>query len=155
MADCFIKLDQVNGESGDSEFKDHIQVEGWDWSISQHPSGGFDQKSTRRAELSNFVFTHVVDSASPSLWARCARNDLVPTATIVMRRAGGSAQKYVNIKLKGVRILSVSLQHSAAYVIPLERVVLAYEQVEYEYAAQSAKGGDRSGRAVFAYSLKD
>lgn len=154
MADCFIKLDGINGESSDLEFKDHIQVESWGWSIRQHLESNWDRSSTRRADLSNLVFSHQVDLASPSLWARCARNDVLPTASLVMRRAGGSAQKYLFVKLKSVRVLNVALNHDASNVIPLERVELAFEQVEYEYAPQSARGGDRSGRSTFAMNLR-
>jgi type VI secretion system secreted protein Hcp len=154
VADCFIKLDGINGESSDLEFKDHIQVESWGWSIRQHVDANWDRASTRRAEVSNLVFSHQVDLASPALWSRCARNDVLPSASLVMRRAGGTAQKYLFVKLKNVRVLGVSMNHDASNVIPLERVELACEHVEYEYAPQSARGSDRSGRSTFSMNLR-
>ena len=154
MADCFIKLDGVNGESSDQEFRDHIQVESWGWSIRQNVEANWDRAQKHRAEVSNLVFSHQVDLASPALWARCARNEVLPTASLVMRRAGGSAQKYLFVKLKNVRVLGVSVNHDATNVIPLERVELACEHVEYEYAPQSARGGDRAGRSTFSMSLR-
>jgi len=154
VADCFIKLDGVNGESSDEEFKDHIQVESWGWSIQQRHEAHFDRGQARRPEVSNLVFSHQADLASPALWARCARNAVLPTASLVMRRAGGTAHKYLFVKLKNVRVIGVSLVHDAVHVIPLERVELAFEELEYEYAPQSARGNDRSGRSTFAMSLR-
>lgn len=151
MADCFIKLDQVQGESGDADFKDHIQVESWGWSITQHVAAGWDRATTGRPSVADLVFTHRVDSASPALFARCARNDVIPNANLVMRRAGGSAQKYLFIKLRNVRVINVQLQHDAVNVVPQERVTLAYQQVDYEYVPQSAVGADRSGKSIFSF----
>jgi type VI secretion system secreted protein Hcp len=151
MADCFIKLKDVVGESGDAEFKDAIAVESWGWGITQHASAGWDRKSTGRAQAADLVFTHQVDFASPGLLQRCARNQVIDTAELTMRRAGGKAQKYLFIKMKQVRVLSCTLIHDAMHVVPQERVALAYREIEIEYAPQSDAGQDRSGKASFSH----
>lgn len=151
MADCFIKLDEVTGESGDQEFKDHILVTSWAWGVAQQASAGWDRASTGRPQVSDLVFTHKVDYAGPALFTRCARNQIIPNAVLVMRRAGGTAQKYLFIRMKQVRIVSCALLHDAANPIPQERVALAFQQVDFEYAPQSALGTDRSGKAVFSF----
>lgn len=151
MADCFIKLEQVAGESGDADFKDHIQVESWGWGISQHVSAGWDRAAAGKATVADLVFTHRVDNASPALFALCARNHVIPNGTLVMRRAGGTAQKYLYLRLRNVRVLNVQLLHDAANVVPQERVTLAYQQIDYEYVPQSAVGADRSGKSLFSF----
>lgn len=155
MADCFIKLDEVAGESGDADFKDHLQVESWGWGIAQHVSAGWERQAKGVAAVSELIFTHRVDSASPALFALCARNYVIPSATLVMRRAGGAAQKYLYVRLKKVRVINVQLLHDAANLVPQERVTLAYQQVDYEYVPQSAVGADRSGKSVFSYQTNN
>ncbi len=154
MADCFLKLDSVAGESDDADFKDHIQLESWAWGIAQHASAGWDRAAPGKATVAELVFTHRVDNASPALFAHCAKNQVIPTGTLVMRRAGGTAQKYLFIRLRRVRVVNVQLLHDASHVVPQERVTLAYQQVDYEYVPQSVAGADRSGKALFSFQTQ-
>jgi type VI secretion system secreted protein Hcp len=151
VADCFIKLEGVNGESGDKEFQDHIQVESWGWGIASKAGHLGEHRRAGLADVAELAFTHRVDKASPALFARCASNHNIKNVTLVMRRAGGTAQKYLFVRLSDARIISVNLVHDAANVIPMERVVLDFKKVEYEYVPQSSAGSDRSGAVLFAY----
>jgi type VI secretion system secreted protein Hcp len=151
VADCFIKIEQVNGEAQDQDFKGYIQVESWQWGVAQQtvraaadPAGA--------ARVNNLTFVHQADAASAGLLTRCVRNALIPTASLVMRRAGGTAQKYLTINLSKVRILSVDLVHDERHVIPAVQVVLNFDRVVFEYAPQSEKGADKSGRSSFDWT---
>lgn len=156
MADCFIQLDQVSGESADHDFKDYIQVESWHWGIeARHTSAWANSPASGKADLTTLTFTHVVDSASPAIFARCATNRPIPNAKLVMRRAGGVAQVYLRIELKTVRIVKASLVHDAQNVLPLESVVLGFQQASYTYVPQSSTGGNRTGEIAFDWRAGD
>jgi type VI secretion system secreted protein Hcp len=151
VADCFIKIEQVKGEAQDQEFKDYIQVDSWHWGVAVNRSQaqGEAGKMAGRAQVNNLTFVHQADTACAGLLTRCVKNALIPTATLVMRRAGGSAQKYLTINLEKVRINSVELVHDAQHVIPAVQVVLNFDRVIFEYTPQSEKGADKSGRSSF------
>ncbi len=157
MADCFIKLEQVNGEAQDQDFKGYIQVESWQWGVAQRSvfSAGTSVKTAGVAQVNNLTFVHQADSAAAGLMTRCVRNTPVPTATLIMRRAGGSAQKYLTINLEKVRIMSVDLVHDDLNVIPSVQVVLSFDRAILEYAPQSEKGADKSGRSTFDWRRID
>ncbi len=151
MADCFIKIEQVNGESHDLDFENYIQVDSWQWGVAQRvvQSAGSAGKLAGAAQINNLSFVHQADSASAGLLTRCTKNTLIPTASLVMRRAGGKAQQYLTINFEKVRILSVDIVHDERHVIPAVQVVLNFDRVIFEYARQSEKGADKSGRSTF------
>ena len=96
------------------------------------------------------VAEHLVDSATAGLWSRCVTNALIPNGQLTQRRAGGpSAQRYLEIRFKQVRIVDVSVAMSDENLIPLEKVTLAFESVTLDYTPQAAQGGSQSGRHSF------
>ena len=124
--DCFLQLDQVPGEASDSAFAGTIEVVGWNWGISargQQVAGVLRPKAA--PDIRHFTFLHLVDSATAGLWSRCANNGLIPNGKLTQRRAGGpSAQRFLEIEFKQVRIVEVGLVMSEENQIPLETVSL-------------------------------
>jgi type VI secretion system secreted protein Hcp len=148
--DCFLKLDQVPGEANDSAFAGEIEVVGWNWGISSlgNQVGGSRPKAA--PDVRHFTFHHLVDSATAGLWSRCANNALIPTGLLTQRRAGGtSAQRFLKIEFKQVRIVEVGVVMSEENLIPLETVSFAFEQVTMDYTPQAGTGGSQSGRHSF------
>ena len=141
--DCFIHLQgkiqgKFGGESQDREFSDAIDVESWHWAGQREAAGGARQRGALR--LGELVFRHRVDAGSVPILAALATAEAC-TAELVLRRAGGEAQKYLVIRLENVLVVSVELAFGTADLpIPLESVSLAYEKIEVEYTAQAATG---------------
>ena len=152
MADCFLKLDQVSGESHDQEFDGYIQVDSWQWGVAQNASLAAAISDARGAPtVHSLSFVHAIDSASTGLLSRCVKNTVISKGDLAMRRAGGKAQKYLTIKLEKVRVLSVDIIHDAQHETPSERVVLAFDRFDLEYVPQSALGANKSGPSTFSW----
>ena len=70
-ADCFLKIDGIQGESTDPKHNDEIMVLSWSWSETQAvaaaPPGG-----TGKVSMQDFHFSKAVDTASPKLMLACA-----------------------------------------------------------------------------------
>ena len=148
--DCFISLDQVPGEAQDAAFAGAIEVRGWSWGASSKGSQVMAGGPKAMADVRHFTFEHLVDSATAGLWSRCVTNALIPNGQLTQRRAGGpSAQRYLEIRFKQVRIVDVSVAMSDENLIPLEKVTLAFESVTLDYTPQAAQGGSQSGRHSF------
>ena len=132
--DCFISLDQVPGEAQDAAFAGAIEVRGWTWGASSKGSQVMAGGPKAMADVRHFTFEHLVDSATAGLWSRCVTNALIPNGLLTLRRAGGpSAQRYLEIRFKQVRIVDVSVAMSDENLIPLEKVTLAFESVTLDY----------------------
>ena len=153
--DCFIKFEQVTGETDDQDFRGAIDVAGWTWGVNWSANRAAVKTSGQgaAADVRSFEFTHRVDSATAGLLQRCVGGAKIREAVLSMRRAGGKAQKYLQITFKGVQIVSVSLTHDAVDLIPIERVVFAFESVTLEYVTQAQHGGDRTGRHTFQWTM--
>lgn len=151
MADCFIQFDQINGESEDAEYKGAIMVTGWSWGVNWRAEHGMSGKNTGKGDVRHFTFTHVIDTASPALMARCVIGKEIPNATLFMRRAGGEAQLYAKIQFDRVRLVNVDITHDLQREIPQEVVTFSFQQVKYEYAAQATGGGRKGGWIPFSW----
>jgi type VI secretion system secreted protein Hcp len=82
-----------------------------------------------------------MSKASPKLMQQCAEGKHIPDATLTCRRAGGSAQEYLKIKLTDCIISSYQTGGSAnGQVVPTDQFSLNFAKLEFEYAAQDAKG---------------
>ena len=148
--DCFISLDQVPGEAQDADFAGAIEVLSWTWGASSRGDQAGGTAVRAAADVRHFSFEHQADSATAGLWSRCVTNVLIPNATLTQRRAGGSsAQRFLEIKFKQVRIVDVALAMAGANQIPRETVSFAFESVTMDYTPQSRQGGAQSGRHSF------
>lgn len=90
MADIFIKIDGIAGESQDAAHADEIDVIDWTWKIAQHSNmmsgtGG----GAAKASVSDLEFTHQIDKATPNLARYCFTGTHIREARLVMRKVCG------------------------------------------------------------------
>lgn len=152
MGDCFIQFDQITGESQDAEYKGAIMVTGWNWGVNWHAEHNLSGKGTGKGDVREFRFSHVIDTASPALMARCVAGKEIPTATLSMRRAGSPAQLFATIKFERVRLTNVEMAHDTQRELPEEMVTFSFQRVTYEYVAQAETGGRKGGWVPFSWS---
>lgn len=147
--DIFLKLTGITGESQDDQHKDEIEVLRWDWNVSQQSSmhsgsGGGSGKAT----VSDLSFEHYVDKASPNLMKYCLTGKHIDTATLIVRKAGGSPLEYLKIAMGDVIVTNVSPAATESMDRVREHVSLSFARVRQEYVIQSQQGG--SGGTVSA-----
>lgn len=151
--DVFLKIDGIEGESKDSKHPNEIEVQSWSWGVSQMGTMAANQGGgAGKANFQDLHWTHAVDKASHKLMLACATGQHIPSASLVVRKAGGDQQDYILIKLTDILVSSVNT--SAASEVPTEQVSFNYAKVEFEYKTQDEKG--KLGAAnKFGYSLKE
>ncbi len=153
MADCFMLMDQIPGETQDPDFPNAINVSGWEWGVNSRGEMATNAPRKGSADVRHFTFYHGIDSATAGLLSRCATNILIPNATLTQRRAGGSkAQSFLEIKFKEVRIVDVSLSTTNTQAdYPKASISFSFETVSFDYTPQSKSGSDKSGRHNFTW----
>jgi len=147
--DIFMKLTGVSGESQDVSHKDEIEVIRWDWRIAQQlsmhsGSGG----GAARATVNDLSFDHYIDRSSPNLLKYCLTGKHIDTATLVVRKAGGSPLEYLRITMGDVIVTKVSPVLKDNMARGRETVDLSFARVRQEYVVQNSQGG--SGGTVTA-----
>src|SRR5947199_2258086 len=99
--DYFLKLDGVDGESGDSKHKGSIEIHSFSWGATNHGShSGGSGGGAGKVVMQDFHFTMSVNKASPKLMQHCATGEHIKKATLTVRKAGKDQQEYYVIKME-------------------------------------------------------
>jgi type VI secretion system secreted protein Hcp len=152
--DTFIKIGSLKGESIVKGFEDQVQVMSWSWGMSQSGTTHVGQGGgAGKVDVQDLSFTHYVDSSSPNLIKACCTGEHFDTATLTMRKAGGSALEYVTLTLTEVIITSVHVGGSAGEDMLSENVALNFAKFKYSYQPQDAKGAKKGGAVEASYDI--
>ncbi|MBO9649387.1 MAG: type VI secretion system tube protein Hcp [Variovorax sp.] len=154
--DIFLKLTGIAGESQDASHKDEIEVIRWDWSISQQHSmhsGGGGGAGAGKATVRDLNFDHYADRSSPNLLKYCLTGKHIETATLVVRKAGGSPLEYLKITMGDVIVTNVAPELNYNMARPRETISLAFARVKQEYVIQNQQGGS-SGTVSAGFDIR-
>ena len=96
-----------------------------------------------KVSLSSFNAMKKTDSASPLLFAACAKGSHIDKASVVLRKAGGDAGQSIFLEYDFSLVYIESIQWSGSTGgddTPTESVSIAYGAVKIQYFAQDDKG---------------
>ena len=138
--DYYLKIDGIQGEATDQDFKDQINLLSFSWSGSQVSSAGTRTAGSGagKVELSDFSVTKHFDKSSPQLFKSLVAGTHGATAILSAVKAGASGKPFLKISFEE---LFVTSQHiSASDELPTESVSFSYKQIKIEYSTQNEKG---------------
>jgi len=152
--DIFLNLSGIVGEAQDAAHAQQIDVLNWEWAASQSSSTHVGQGGgAGKAQVDDLVFEHYVDRASPNLMVYSLTGKHIPTATLIVRKAGGAPLEYLTIKMHDVIVTRVAPYAQPSMTAPREEVALSFARVEQEYVVQSPNGGS-AGAVRMAFDIK-
>ena len=139
--DYFLKLDGISGESKDSKHKGEIEVLSFSFGETQsRPSGTGGGAGAGKVQMSDFSFTARTTKASPQLFLSCAQGTHLTEAILTVRKAGGSQQEYLIIKLNDVLVSAYALGSGEGESEPHDAFSLNFVKLSYDYKPQKADG---------------
>jgi len=154
--DMFLNLGKtIAGETQDSAQKaaGDIDVLAWSWGASNagsfHAGGG---GGAGKANFQDISITKYLDKASPAILIALAKGSHIPTATLLVRKAGEGQQKYLEVTMNKVLVTSVSTGGSGGEDRLTENVTLNFAEMKLEYFLQNEKGVTASG-GVFDWDI--
>jgi len=157
MADMYLQVDGLKGESTDSEHKDWIELLSFNHSISQPASATANSAgggTIGRCQHSDFSITKYVDLASPKMYELCSSGKHLKNVTIdLMRSSGDSRVKYMEIKMEQVVISHVAPAGGGDF--PSEAVSFNYGTIKWTYTQQKRADGSQGGNAAGGWSLTE
>jgi type VI secretion system secreted protein Hcp len=142
IADFFLKIDGVDGESGDHKHKGEIELESWSWGETNsgsmaHGGGG----GAGKVQMQDFHFVMKVNKASPKLMGACASGQHFKKAALTCRKAGKEQQEFLTIKFEDLLVSSFQTGGAGhADVVPTDQISMNFTKIEYEYKQQKADG---------------
>lgn len=142
LADYFLKLSGIEGESKDKTHKNEIDLESWSWGETQQ--GSFHSGSgggSGKVDGGDFHFVMKVNKASPKLFLACATGDHIDEATLTCRKAGKDQQEFLVIKFNQLLVSSYQLGGSGGSdILPTDQISLNFAKMEMKYKVQEATG---------------
>lgn len=145
MADIFLKIDgdQYQGESQDSSHPNEIVVQSWSWgeanagTMGSGTGGGGGSK----VSFSDFNFMMNTCKASPNLFSACATGTHIDTATMTIRKSGGTQVEFLIIKFTDILISSYQCSQSmGGDDLPAEAISFNFAAIDISYSPQGEDG---------------
>ncbi len=155
MADIYMQIDGIKGESTDSEHKDWIELLSFNHSISQPASATANSAgggTTGRCQHQDYSITKYVDLASPKLYELASSGKHIKDVTIEMLRSSGDKRvKYMVVKMEQVVISHVAPSGGGDF--PIESVSFNYGTIKWTYTQQKRTDGSPGGNTAGGWSL--
>ena len=143
MADNYLKIEGVTGESDDDKHPNEIVVSSWSWGAnhsgsaqSQVGKGG----GSGRVVVRDLQITKAMDKSSPVIAQSCASHKHFPTATLTSRVQGETPLEYLVLTLSDVVISSYHVNGHEGGGKPTENVTLSFGKYTTDYTPQNADG---------------
>jgi type VI secretion system secreted protein Hcp len=138
----YLKLDGISGEVADKRHKGDIQVDSFSFGLSNtgaHGSGGGG--GAGKATIQSFKIVKPLDKSSPLLFNACATGKHIKWAELrFARKAGGTQQDYLYLKLDNVLVSSVQAGGSAKGT-PGEQVTFSFVKMQETFVNGDGKPG--------------
>jgi type VI secretion system secreted protein Hcp len=166
MAEMFLKLTDINGESLDEGIPithaDEIEISLWTWDLANAASFELNKKQSTKVAIQNIAITKACDMATPTLMKYCVLGKHIPNAKITCRKNEGFTAhdkikklEYFTIWLKDAMVASVHFTGTGTQQELVELVTLSFTEFEVQYKPQ--KQPDRpevKGDVSFGFDIQ-
>lgn len=137
--DYFLKIDGIDGESQDDNFKNQIKIESFSWGGSQTSAvGGTGGSGAGKVNLADLSIMKTLDKASLPLFKSMCAGQHIATATLSAVKSGANGKPYLKVDL--TELFVTSIQESASSEVPMESVSFSYNQIKMQYSTQDEQG---------------
>ena len=135
----------IQGETTDSVLKSKkaFEIYSFSWGASNPVTVGSaaEGMGAGKVSLSSFSVMKKTDNTSPTLFKACCTGTHYPSASVVLRKAGGKPVDYIQYDFKEVMVESVQWSGSSGGDdSPAESVSFAYGEVTINYTPQKTDG---------------
>ena len=144
----FLKIDGIEGESNVKGHEGDIDIEAWNWGVTQTGGGHGGGGTVGRATFQDMSFVARISKASPKLFMSCATGLHHKSAQLTGAAAGEKMRPFLTYKLSDVLVTSVQESGSEAGP-PQEHFSLNYAKIEMSFTSQNAKGQTDAVVAAF------
>lgn len=150
--DCFLKLTGLAGETSDEAHKDWIEINSFQVGTNVHvTTASAGARTSGRCSWSEAVCTKTCDKATPKLMLAACKGDHFKEATVVICRATGDKQKYMEYKMEDALISSFSTSvHDGSESLPMESFSINFGKITFTYTMTDHKTGKPAGD-VFSF----
>lgn len=137
----FLDIDDIKGESTDTNHQDWIDILAYSFGVSNAGSpatGGGG--GAGKASFQDFHFTKLLDASSPFLFQAVASGKHFMEAQFEVVQASGQNSGEAFLKYKLTDILVTSFSQSSGGDIPADSFSLAFAKIDMDYRPEKSDG---------------
>jgi type VI secretion system secreted protein Hcp len=155
IVDYFLKIDGIEGESGDKTHKNEIQLESWSFGETNAGTAAVGMgMGAGKVQMGDFHFVMRSNKASPKLFLACADGEHIKKCVLTCRKAGKEQQEYLKWTFSDLLVSSYQTGGSASSdVVPLDQISINFTEAQVDYKEQKADG-TLGGAVTTKYNVK-
>jgi type VI secretion system secreted protein Hcp len=140
MADYFLQITGIAGESKEAKHKDWIDVLSWSFGESNpvSPATG-SGAGAGKVQMQDFNFMAATSKASPKLFLACATGQHMKEAKLAAVKAGAMQHEFLTWTFSDVLVSSYQTAGAGGDLVH-DSVSLTFSKIKVEYKAQKADG---------------
>ena len=150
--DMYMKIDGVDGDSGDQAHQDWIEIEGLKHEVTHKGQDTADSAVQSDVQMSLLTVVKRLDRATPILVNYCTIGKVVKEIKIELCRAMGDKTPYMSYTLSNCLIVSDIVDATATTdtgeAIPLEFVRIGFRRINWKYTPTPVAGGGKKNADV-------
>jgi type VI secretion system secreted protein Hcp len=142
VADYFLKIDGIPGESQDSKHPNECQLESWSFGVHQGGTMAFGGGGgAGKAQLQDFHFVMKNNKSSPKLFLACAQGAHIKNAILTCRKAGKEQQEFLKYTFTDLLVSSFTTSGAGSGdALPMDQISLNFSKLQSDYRQQNADG---------------
>ncbi len=140
MANLFLKLDSIAGESTDEKHKGEIEVESFSWGLTQAGGAVGGGGGAGKAQFEDLTLVAPTSSASPKLFVVAAGGQHLKEANLTFRKAGEKPVEFYKIRLEDVLVSSFHTAGADGEDRPVDQFSLNFAKIQVSYSPQNDDG---------------
>ena len=155
MAEMFLKLDGIAGESLDLKHSGEIEIKGWGWPTVNNVRWDVNQGGqSTKVEVKDIILQKVCDQASVTLYQCCVTGKHIKSGTITCRKNDGDQKvEYLIVTLTDIMVTKVEWAGQGENQALDETVGLSFAQFRLDYKVQNATG-DAAGAKSYQFNVQ-
>jgi type VI secretion system secreted protein Hcp len=155
MAEMFLKLDGIEGESLDFAHAGEIEIKNWEWHTTNNVKWDVNQGGqSTKVEVKDIDLKKICDKASVTLYQCCVTGKHIKNGKITCRKNDGDQKvEYLIVTLTDIMVTKVDWIGEGGSPSLDENVSLSFAQFQLDYKVQNDTG-NASGGKNFGFNVQ-
>jgi type VI secretion system secreted protein Hcp len=149
MAEMFLKLDGIEGESLDSAHGGEIEIKSWGWKTENHVRWDVNQGGqSTKVVVNDINLEKICDKASVTLHQNCITGKHIKNGTITCRKNDGDHKfEYLILKMTDIMITNIEFSGEGDNQSLKETVGLSFAEFRIDYKLQGDTGSAQGSKS--------
>jgi len=155
MAEMFLKLDGIEGESLDSVHTGEIEIKDWQWDTVNTVKWDINQGGqSTKVDVQHVLLNKSCDKASVTLYQNCVTGKHIKNGTITCRKNDGDQKvEYFILKMTDIMITKVHFEGDGGDQSLRENIGLSFAEFRMDYKLQNDTGNP-GGSKSFQFNVQ-